>query len=362
NDINVTSGAEVTVSSALSSREGNISINASGALNVNGSALNTVRNIMLVSSDGTLTVNNASMSGGNITLNGTTNLSGIALNISNSTLNAAMLNLSGHANDNGNGVLVQNSSLVGGGVAVNGNTADVSGSAYGVSLLNVTLNASTANITGVATHTRGGAGFILANMTLQGGVGDLQNIVLNASGSSEQAISSLDSSVIRSSSDLTEIVKRDLGSATTVDASTLNLTFDSSGWSNNGTASCSSLPLSEMNTAHDWILSNATVVSEGNVALKGISFSNSTLNISGTLALSSDRWAVLGNGNSINATGNVTLNGTAGVMLSGITLQNSTRFSASGPVILLRNDSSPLSLSRSTLNASQGIQADGRYN
>ncbi|HCM1955427.1 TPA: hypothetical protein N3A08_004571, partial [Salmonella enterica subsp. salamae serovar 9,46:z4,z24:z39:z42] len=203
----------------------------------------------------------------------------------------------------------------------------------------------------------------------QGGVSELTNLTLNASGSSDRAVSSLDKSVIRSSSDLTTIISRDLGSTTAVDASSLNLTFGSSGWDNtNGSAGDSEgtgegtsgdlSVLSGMNTAHDWVLSNTTVQSAGNVTLKGVSFSNSTLNITGVLALSSDKWLTL-SGDTLNVTQGVTLNGTQGVALDNPVLQGNTTLKGNGGDIWLRyNGNDNLSLSGMNLTATGNITAD----
>ncbi|HCM1955712.1 TPA: hypothetical protein N3A08_004886, partial [Salmonella enterica subsp. salamae serovar 9,46:z4,z24:z39:z42] len=181
----------------------------------------------------------------------------------------------------------------------------------------------------------------------QGGVSELTNLTLNASGSSDRAVSSLDKSVIRSSSDLTTIISRDLGSTTAVDASSLNLTFGSSGWDNtNGAAGDSegteggASALSGMNTAHDWVLSNTTVQSAGNVTLKGISFSNSTLNITGALALSSDKWLTL-NGDTFNVNGGTALCGSQGILLTD--LVNNSNLTVTTPELLVNYQSGTLS-------------------
>ncbi|HCM1955486.1 TPA: filamentous hemagglutinin N-terminal domain-containing protein, partial [Salmonella enterica subsp. salamae serovar 9,46:z4,z24:z39:z42] len=302
------------------------------------------------------------LSAGNLTLSNNTSLQVTGSNI---TVSSGNISLSGTGGTQGNGVLVQDSILNGQAVTVNGSTASTSATAYGVSLQNVTLNASTANITGVANATQGGAGFILANMTLQGGVSELTNLTLNASGSSDSAVSSLDSSVIRSSSDLTTIMSRDLGSTTAVDASTLNLTFDSNGWDNTkdtgeeetGSSATSPLP-SGMNTTHDWVLSNTTVQSAGNVTLKGVSFSNSTLNITGALALSSDKWLTL-SGDTLNVTQGVTLNGTRGVTLADL-VNNSNNLTVTTPELAVNYRSG--TLSNATLNVTGNTTISGKQN
>ncbi|EBV5086707.1 hypothetical protein DO659_26280, partial [Salmonella enterica subsp. enterica serovar Minnesota] len=186
--------------------------------------------------------------------------------------------------------------------------------------------------------------------------------------SSDSAVSSLDSSVIRSSTDLTTIMSRDLGAATAVDASTLNLTFGSDGWDNtkgtegagtgseSGTTTGTGLP-SGTNTAHDWVLSNTTVQSEGNVTLKGIGFSNSTLNITGALNLSSDKWLTL-RGDTLNATGGTTLCGTQGVQLADLT--NNSPLTVTAPELAVSYQSG--TLSNATLNVSGNTTMSGQQN
>ncbi|EGL7480247.1 filamentous hemagglutinin N-terminal domain-containing protein, partial [Salmonella enterica] len=298
---------------------------------------------------GRWTLDGAVVSKDNIVLSG--------VNFVNSSLTAND-NLSLNAvGGEGNGVLVQNSTLSGSSVSVNGSTASVSPEAYGVSLQNVTLNAAKADVTGVATNTAGGAGFILANMTLQGGVDNLSNLTLNSSGSSAGTVNSLDGSIIRSGTDLADIMSRDTGSTTAVEASSLTLTFDSNGWDNTGAGaqpegdtSAAILP-SGMNTAHDWVLNNATVQSEGNVTLKGVSFSNSTLNVTGVLNLSSANWLTL-RGDVLNATQGVVLNGTTGMTLGGLT-GNSALAADTAALTVYGN------LSNATLNVSGDAAVSG---
>ncbi|ECI4647690.1 hypothetical protein DQY68_26630, partial [Salmonella enterica subsp. salamae] len=88
---------------------------------------------------------------------------------------------------------------------------------------------------------------------------------------------------------------------------------------------------------HDWVLSNTTVQSAGNVTLKGIGFSNSTLNITGALNLSSDKWLTL-DGNTINASQGVVLNGTQGVTLRDYAGGNTTTLTATTPDLLVVYD------------------------
>ncbi|EBV5086706.1 hypothetical protein DO659_26275, partial [Salmonella enterica subsp. enterica serovar Minnesota] len=185
---------------------------------------------------------------------------------------------------------------------------------------------------------------------------DLNNLTLNASGSSDSTVSWLDSSVIRSSTDLATIMSRDPGSTTAVDASTLNLTFDSNGWDNTKTGEGETSPLpSGTNTAHDWVLSNTTVQSAGNVTLKGIGFSNSTLNITGALNLSSDKWLTLRE-DTLNVTGGTMLCGTQGVQLADLT--NNSPLTVTAPELAVSYQSG--TLSNATLNISGNTTMSGQ--
>ncbi len=320
----------VTNTTLTQSGTGNITLNAAGNLAVTGGTLNATD--LILTAAGNETVTNSSLTaGGNLSLNA--------------------------VGGEGNGVLVQNTTLSGSSVSVNGSTASVSPEAYGVSLQNVTLNAAKAEVTGVATNTAGGAGFILANMTLQGGVDNLSNLTLNSAGSSAGTVNSLDGSIIRSSTDLADIMSRDTGSTTAVEASSLSLTFGSSGWDNTGTGAqpegdTSTAPLpSGMNTAHDWVLNNATVQSEGNVTLKGVSFSNSTLNVTGVLNLSSANWLTL-RGDVLNATQGVVLNGTTGMTLGDLT--GNSALAADTAALMVSGN-----LSNATLNVSGDAAVSG---
>ncbi|HCM1919232.1 TPA: hypothetical protein N3A33_005321, partial [Salmonella enterica subsp. salamae serovar 28:r:e,n,z15] len=363
-DVSLT-GVSVGFSNAtLTLAQGSLTLNTAHPLNLAGSTVTVSNgNISLGTTQGDLSVTNTTLAqrgAGNTTLNAAGNLTvtGGTLSVTNLNLTSAgtqkiidstvsvdggNITLNASGGTEGNGVLVQNTTLFGSNVSVNGSTASVSPDAYGVSLQNVTLNAVQADITGVATNTAGGAGFILANMTLQGGVADLSNLTLGSAGSSAGTVNSLDCSIIRNGTDLADIMSRNMGSTTAVEASSLSLTFDSNGWDNTGGTSTATLP-SGMNTAHDWVLNNASVTSGGNVTLKGVSFSHSTLDVTGTLKLSSDNWLTL-RGDTVNTTGGSVLQGAQGMTLGDLT-GNSALTADTAELMVSGN------LSNATLNVS----------
>ncbi|EDX4101450.1 filamentous hemagglutinin N-terminal domain-containing protein [Salmonella enterica] len=223
--------------------------------------------------------------GKNITLKGINPGSSDALNIKNTTFIAGEnLNLTGSA-----------------------------ASGAGVRVLNSTLNASQAGITG--TSTSGGVGFALAGITLSDRLADLTNVTLSSAGSAAGAINTLDSSVVNDANRDNLLAKR-IENMTSVDMGGKALFDDSTqvkkGWT--GDYTLADLP------GHGWIFSNTSVKAGGQVALTGVGFSNTTMDItSGGLSITQSAPLLLTN-TTINVSGGVLLHSDGNLTLTGSTL------------------------------------------
>ncbi|EHJ0380294.1 hypothetical protein KAC00_004630, partial [Salmonella enterica] len=227
--------------------------------------------------------------GKNITLKGINPGSSDALNIKNTTFIAGEnLNLTGSA-----------------------------ASGAGVRVLNSTLNASQAGITG--TSTSGGVGFALAGITLSDGLADLTNVTLSSAGSAAGAINTLDSSVVNDASRDNLLAKR-IENMTSVDMGGKALFDDTTkaekGWT--GDYTLADLP------NHGWIFSNTSVKAGGQVFLTGVGFSNATMDItSGGLTITQSAPLQLTN-TTINVSGGALLHSDGNLTLTGSTLNETS--------------------------------------
>ncbi|EJJ4201403.1 filamentous hemagglutinin N-terminal domain-containing protein [Salmonella enterica] len=219
---------------------------------------------------------------------------------------------------NGTGHIVltaQNGTLTLNGSSVNGT---------GVNITNATLNAAHANITGCST---GGTGFSLTHTTLQGSLADLANVTLSSAGSGAGTTNLLDSSVV-TAGNLNNLLKNHIENMTTVemDGKTVHddsqeTAVDKKGWTADYTSD------SALNGG--WIFNHTTVNAGGDVALKGVGFTNTTVNVTqGNLSID--------NGGAVNLTksvvrvsnGSITLTSDSGA----VDLTNATVNSVAGGV------------------------------
>ncbi|EIX8228828.1 hypothetical protein MLB10_004740, partial [Salmonella enterica] len=227
--------------------------------------------------------------GKNITLKGINPGSSDALNIKNTTFIAGEnLNLTGSA-----------------------------ASGAGVRVLNSTLNASQAGITG--TSTSGGVGFALAGITLSDGLADLTNVTLSSVGSAAGAINTLDNSVVNDASRDNLLAKR-IENMTSVDMGGKALFDDTTkaekGWTGDYT-------LADLQN-HGWIFSNTSVKAGGQVFLTGVGFSNATMDItSGGLTITQSAPLQLTN-TTINVSGGALLHSDGNLTLTGSTLNETS--------------------------------------
>ncbi|EEJ7416936.1 filamentous hemagglutinin N-terminal domain-containing protein, partial [Salmonella enterica subsp. enterica] len=350
-------------SSATNATKGDIAVNTYNP-NVNLSLPaynNTTRNggaLLEVSGNSTLTGGNITLYGeqsGNLThhlpvfINGVTlladhditlrgvgtngsaavNLEIRGSNTANNTLTSTggNITLENQVSGNGTGVLLsgngtghivltaQNGTLTLNGSSVNGT---------GVNITNATLNAAHANITGCST---GGTGFSLTHTTLQGSLADLANVTLSSAGSGAGATNLLDSSVV-TAGNLNNLLKNHIENMTTVemDGKTVHddsqeTAADKKGWTADYT--------SDSAPNGGWIFNHTTVNAGGDVALKGVGFTNTTVNVTqGNLSID--------NGGTVNLTksvvrvsnGSITLTSDSGA----VDLTNATVNSVAGGV------------------------------
>ncbi|ECH1725973.1 filamentous hemagglutinin N-terminal domain-containing protein, partial [Salmonella enterica] len=278
--------------STLNVSNGAVNISAAGGQTVLDNASISAKNGIVVSGgEGSISASgNASLNTttGDITLRGkgTGNVSGIVLNGSGAgkvILNAA----AGHLNLNGSAE-----------------------SGTGVSVNNVTLNATGADITGISTSEQGGHGFSLTNTTLQGDLADLSNVTLNSSGSGAGAWNILDSSVVTGTS-RDNLLKKSIGSMTTVN-------MNGTAIFNNSTGIWNQQYQTDNSPGNGWIFSN-TSVNAGSVNVSGVGFTNSTVTVSnGDLRITNNGPAILNHSTVTVSNGTVNISSTAGgIDLSG---------------------------------------------
>ncbi|EHJ5010084.1 filamentous hemagglutinin N-terminal domain-containing protein [Salmonella enterica subsp. enterica serovar Saintpaul] len=335
NTSNLTAGGNITLISERAG--GNIA-----ALLLNGSAADAIK----------LTA------GKNITLTGVNQGTASAINVKNTALTA------------GSNITLTGNSTTGTGLSVTGSK----------------LNASHAAITG--TSTGGSTGFSLTNTTLSGALADLTNVTLSSAGSGAGAVNILDSSVVTATNRDT-LMKMGIENMTSVDMGGAAIFDDSNetdkkGWTAN--YSMEGLP------NHGWIFSNTSVKAGGDVDLKGVGFTNATVNITqgnlsidngGSVLLTGSHVSVvngsvnlhsangkidLSKGN-LTAKDNITVTASNGtVTVTGVNATDTANITSEAGNIQLTSDASKLAINAVTLqnvsiNASQGnIQIDGKAN
>ncbi|ELK9778882.1 filamentous hemagglutinin N-terminal domain-containing protein [Salmonella enterica] len=286
-----------------------VATNGSAAVNLEIRGSNTANNIL-------------TSTGGNITLENQVAGNGTGVLLSG----------------NGTGHIVltaQNGTITLNGSSVNGT---------GVNITNATLNAAHANITGCSTR---GTGFSLTHTTLQGSLADLANVTLSSAGSGAGTTNLLDSSVV-TAGNLNNLLKNHIENMTTVemDGKTVHddsqeATADKKGWTADYTSA---------DTPNGgWIFNHTTVNAGGDVALKGVGFTNTTVNVTqGNLSID--------NGGTVNLTkstvrvsnGSVTLKSDSGV----VDLTNATVNSVAGGVNIT---AVRMTAEKGSISAEQGI-------
>ncbi len=329
-----------TTSTTDATQKGDISLNAYNPnVSLNAAAYkNTVRNagyIMELSGNTSLTAGNVTMLS---VINGN-QAAGLPIYLNAANITADNdITLTGRASDRANLINLElrgaNNSLtatkgnvainvVGGGssgIYVNGtassnviltagqmiNLTAKSWSGTALKISNVTLNAATAALTGVAQSS--GKGFSIVNSTFTGALSDLANVTLSSAGSGVGVTNALDSSVVNATN-RDNLLSKSIDNMTSVDMGG-DAIFDDTrattkGWTKDYT--------SDAKPRAGWIFNNTTVTAGGDVNLKGAGFTNSTLNITnGSLNITNNGSAFL-TGSTITANnGSVTVHAGSG--------------------------------------------------
>ncbi|EKC7222012.1 filamentous hemagglutinin N-terminal domain-containing protein [Salmonella enterica] len=324
----------------INASNGSVTVTANG--NISGNALD-VSNLSFISKDG-VTLNGTSTRNGkdvngvkldgliNVTGGGSLDVNGTSTRVQNAESVRGIA--AGSAQINVEGVM----NLTG---TVNGDAnASATTQVVGLDLGSATLNANSANLTGVSTAK--GFGFWM-NSTLSGSLAKAGAVNLSASGSGEGVSnfigSNVSSTVIKQLVDshsggiggITQVqdanvFKDDLETSTDDD-----LNKDYNGWQLDFTG--------------------VNLEKTGNISIKGASFTNSHLTAGNDLSLETSTGSLLLSGTELNATkGNITLNsgGTGLLNLSGATLN------ASGAGGINLTTKAGLILDNTNLNATGG--------
>ncbi|EFP1214521.1 filamentous hemagglutinin N-terminal domain-containing protein [Salmonella enterica] len=325
----------------ITSTSGDISMSARGTLGLTVTDISSTGGNISLMSDNTsgtsfsFTKTNITSSGGAVTLSALSNTHGEGLLMSNSSVSAKN-DISGNfsqrveikqgtlTSEDGNITIARGISINGATgtnllntnvTAVNGtiNLNGTSVSGVALNLNNVTLNATAATIKGDSSSS--GTGFSLTNMSFAGALADLINVTLSSAGSAAGVVNTLDSSVVNDVNRDNLLAKR-IENMTSVDMGGKALFDDSTevkkGWT--GDYTLADLP------AHGWIFSNTSVKAGGQVALTGVGFSNTTMDItSGGLNITQIAPLLLTN-TTINVSGGVLLHSDGNLTLTGSAL------------------------------------------
>ncbi|HCJ1003891.1 TPA: filamentous hemagglutinin N-terminal domain-containing protein [Salmonella enterica] len=325
----------------ITSTSGDISMSARGTLGLTVTDISSTGGNISLMSDNTsgtsfsFTKTNITSSGGAVTLSALSNTHGEGLLMSNSSVSAKN-DISGNfsqrveikqgtlTSEDGNITIARGISINGATgtnllntnvTAVNGtiNLNGTSVSGVALNLNNVTLNATAATIKGDSSSS--GTGFSLTNMSFAGALADLINVTLSSAGSAAGVVNTLDSSVVNDANRDNLLAKR-IENMTSVDMGGKALFDDSTevkkGWT--GDYTLADLP------GHGWIFSNTSVKAGGQVALTGVGFSNTTMDItSGGLNITQIAPLLLTN-TTINVSGGVLLHSDGNLSLTGSTL------------------------------------------
>ncbi|EMX0439969.1 filamentous hemagglutinin N-terminal domain-containing protein, partial [Salmonella enterica] len=349
-----TTNTSVPGVAAIELRGGGNVLNATGNITIENQASGNNNGIYL---NGNATGKVQLTAGGNITLNGSSAGGGTGVLVSNGNLSATSANI---------------------------NLTGSSKTGTGVSVTNSTLNATHAAITGTSAS---GTGFSLTNTTLNGALADLTNVTLSSAGSGAGATNLLDSSVVVNATIRDTLMKKRIENMTAVDMGGVAI-FDyttatesdgktaANGWTAN--YSMADLP------SHGWIFSNTSVKAGGDVDLKGVGFTNATVDITqGNLSIdngglvlltgsdvsvvngsvnlhSADGSIDLSKGN-LTAKNNITVTASNGtVTVTGVNATDTANITSEAGNITLKGHNpstervSGVALTNATLTASQG--------
>ncbi|EIF6508862.1 filamentous hemagglutinin N-terminal domain-containing protein, partial [Salmonella enterica] len=299
-----------------------------GGLNLNGGTFNATSTVL----NGTSQNNNLgakvggviTVSQGNLSLSGTANRVNAAPNVTgvvsdgtlSITVSSGTLNVTGKVNDTGNN-------------ATNASTAT------GLNLVNATLNATTANLSGISTNA--GTGFTLNNVTLAGGIEKGANVSFSSAGSGKPVTNVIGNGVLNATT--TEaLMLAGIENTTQISASGMVLGGSGDDWNQNYTST----------KGGGWIFDGATVSKTGNISLQGVGFVNSSVTAGQDLTVNNGDASLTVQNTTLNATaGNISLTGNAGISLSGSNM-------TAGKDLTINNGDASLTVQNTTLNATAG--------
>ncbi|EEI4451963.1 filamentous hemagglutinin N-terminal domain-containing protein, partial [Salmonella enterica] len=240
---------------------------------------------------------------------GATGVTIINSTIASQNGNVSLTGLSGADSGRGDALSVSNSNITAnassGKILFNGTTTNNNG----VKVTGSNLSASLLDVKGVALTQ--GNGFSFSNTHLNGGLQDLVNVTLSSAGSAVNAINQLDNIFVPQTA-RDNLLKKHIENLTSLDMQGQAIFSDT----NNGWVKDYS---STDNPTGGWIFNNTTVNAGGDVSLKGVGFTNATINVTngnftlnncGSVVLNSDQIKVTGGGVTVSSDmGNVSLNG-----------------------------------------------------
>ncbi|EIF7639663.1 filamentous hemagglutinin N-terminal domain-containing protein [Salmonella enterica] len=310
----------------MTASSGNISVNGtgydsgSGALNVNGgnfSAQNTVlegtagRNNV-----GAKLAGNINVTQGNLSVTGTTH------HLTNGSYTGLLAGSGLNVN-----VSQGNLSLAGQALKKDGN--DVSGNTVGLNLTNAILSAEHASLKGSSTSS--GSGFILNNVTLEGGIARGENMTVSSAGSAASITNTLNINGGLGYGAFESMKQAGIDNKTTVGSLTASqdelkqyMNFsESSDWSFNG----ASLGGDNWSIA---ALTGINATTTGNITLTGMGLTNSNLTGSSV--------SLNGDGNASLTVTNTTLNATTGDVSLSANVANGNALVVSGSNITAGRD------------------------
>ncbi|EGB0328643.1 hypothetical protein H6W05_005038, partial [Salmonella enterica] len=283
-------GAGISLNNATASAaSGNITMSGKGYDSSNGS--------LSVVGNNTFSAQNTVLSGEAGRNNIGTKLSG------NLTVMQGNLSVSGTANQqNGGGytgLLASNLTLnVSGALSMEGGiTGKNTGTTTALNLTNVTINAVNASLKG--SNANSGVGFLLDNVTLQGGIANGTNLSLSSANSGNSVTNKISSGVL-GMAETEALMKKGIENNTQIDARGLMLGGSGDDWSENYTSS----------KGGGWLFSNAQINKNGNISLQGVGFVDSNITAGKDLTINNhDGSLIVTNSNLTSTGGKVSLTG-----------------------------------------------------
>ncbi|EHI3197247.1 hypothetical protein J9Z47_005060, partial [Salmonella enterica] len=292
-------GAGISLNNATASAaSGNITMSGKGYDSSNGS-LSVVGNNTFIAQNTVLSGeagrnNIGTKLSGNLTvMQGNLSVSGVTHHFNNDAKNIYRgLKADGLVLDVMNGDLILSGQVL----AYDGRGPQTGGT-VGLELKNSTLKANHAAVNGSSVFS--GSGFVLDNVTLQGGVVNGTNLTLSSANSGNSVTNKISSGVL-GMSETEALMKKGIENNTQIDVSGLSLGGSGDDWSENYTSS----------KGGGWIFSNAQINKNGNISLQGVGFVDSNITAGKDLTINNhDGSLIVTNSNLTSTGGKVSLTG-----------------------------------------------------